>query len=75
VDEEARNLEQTRVARVGEPEALKRAQVVGVAELLAQLLEELPVALLAPLAERLGQVRTQVGGDRVVVEQRVVDVQ
>jgi hypothetical protein len=75
VDEEARDLEQARLARVGEAEALERAQVVGVSELRAQLLEELPVALLALLAEGLGEMRAEVAGNSVVVEQRVVDVE
>jgi hypothetical protein len=75
VDEEARDLEQPRLARVREAKALERSQVVGVAELRAQLFEELPVALLALLAERGREVRAKVGRDRVVVEQRVVDVE
>jgi len=75
VDEEARDLEQARLARVGEAEALERAEVVGVPELRAQLLEELPVALLALLAEGLGEMRAEVAGNSVVVEQRVVDVE
>ena len=75
VHEEARDLEQARVTRVGEAKALERAQVVGVAELHAQLLEELPVAFLAFLAEGRGEVLAQVGGHRVVVEQGVVDVE
>jgi hypothetical protein len=75
VDEEARDLEQARLARIGEAEALERAEVVGVPELRAQLLEELPVALLALLAEGLGEMRAEVAGNSVVVEQRVVDVE
>ena len=61
--------------RVREPEALERAEVVRVAELLAQPLELVPVPLLPLGAEVLRQVRAQVGGDGVVVEQRVVDVE
>jgi hypothetical protein len=75
VHEETRYLEQARLARVGEAEALERAEVVGVPELRAQLLEELPVALLALLAEGLGEMRAEVAGNSVVVEQRVVDVE
>jgi hypothetical protein len=75
VHEEARYLEQARLAWVGEAEALERAEVVGVPELRAQLLEELPVALLALLAEGLGEMRAEVAGNSVVVEQRVVDVE
>src|SRR5262249_39723122 len=50
-------------------------EVVGVAELVAELLELVPVALLALGAELLGEPQPEVGGDAVVVEQRVVDVE
>jgi hypothetical protein len=63
------------VARIGKPEPLQRAEVVRIAELLAEQLELVPVALLTLRAEFVGQVAPQVGGDAVVVEQRVVDVE
>src|SRR5262249_20770012 len=67
--------QQARVVRVGEPEALERSEVVGIAELGAQALELVPVALLPLGAELSGEVIAQVGRDPVVVEQRVVDVE
>src|SRR5205823_12257711 len=75
VQQEERGLEQPRVARVLDAVPLQRAEVVGVAELSAQLLEDLPVALGPRLAERLDQMTFQIREDGVVVEQRVVDVQ
>ena len=75
VEEERRHREQVRVARVLDPVALQRAEVVGVAELLAQLLEDLPVALLPLVADLALEVAPHVGDDVVVVDQRVVDVE
>ena len=54
--------------------ALQRAEIVGIAEFLPELLEMRPVKL-AGLAELAGQVLAQIVGDAVVVEQRVVDIQ
>src|SRR5205823_198511 len=59
VQQEERGLEQPRVARVLDAVPLQRAEVVGVAELSAQLLEDLPVALGPRLAERLDQMTFQ----------------
>ena len=64
-----------RVARALDAVALQRAEVVGVAELAAKLLEDLPVAAFALAAERVAQMTPQILGDLVVVQQRVVDVQ
>ena len=75
VDQERRDGEQVRVARVLDAVALQRAEVVGVAELGAQRFEDRPVALLALGADLAREVALQVGGDAVVVEQRVVDVE
>ena len=56
VDEERGHREQVRVARVLDAVALQRAEIVGIAEFGAQVLEERPVAVL-PLAPHLpGQV-------------------
>ena len=68
-------VEHAQVARAGVAIALQRAEVVGVAELGAQLLEELPVVGAAVLADLGVEMRAQIGGDAVVVEQRVVDVE
>jgi hypothetical protein len=63
-----------RVVRVREPEPLQRSEIVRIAELVAEPLELVPVALLALRSELLGQITPEVVGDPVVVEQRVVDV-
>src|SRR5262249_15007568 len=55
--------------------ALQGAEVVGVAQLGPQLLEQGPVALLPLGPEGGGQVGAQVGGHPVVVQQGVVDVE
>ena len=57
------------------PVALQRAEVVGVAELRAQLLEDLPVALLRASPNASVRCRRRSAVDGVVVEQRVVDVE
>ena len=75
LDQPLRHAEQMRVVRISGPEALQCAQIVGVAELCAEQLELVPVALLPLAAELLGQVPAEVVGNRVVVEQRVVDVE
>ena len=74
-DEEVRDGEHAQVARPRVAIPLQRAEVVGVAELVAELLEELPVLAAAVLADLGVEMRAQVGGDAVVVEQRVVDVE
>ena len=67
--------EHAQVARPGVAVPLQGAEVVGVAELVPELLEQLPVVAAAVLADLGVEVRAQVGGDAVVVEQRVVDVE
>ena len=57
------------------PVLLERAEVVGVPEFVAQLLEDGPVPLLRIVPDRLVQVAPQVGDDSVVVEQGVVDIE
>jgi len=74
-DQERGQREKVRVARVFQPVALERSQVVGIAQLPAQRLEQRPVALLALGADLLVQELFQVLGDPVVVEERVVDVE
>ena len=63
-----------RIAWVFSPIALQRAEIVGIAELLADILEMRPVEL-AGLAEIARQLGSEVVGDAIVVEQRVVDIQ
>ena len=55
-------------------EALERAEIVGIAKLLPDRLEMPPVAV-RRLPEQAAQMRPQVIGHAVVVEQRVVDIQ
>src|SRR5262249_42637125 len=67
--------EQVRPVRILDAEPLQGAEVVGVPQLLAQLLEQLPVPLLLLVAYGAPEVAAHVDDDAVVVEQRVVDVE
>jgi len=55
--------------------SLQCAEIVGVAKLGAELLEDLPVAPFAFLAECADEVTAEIIDHRVVVEQGVVDVE
>ena len=57
-----------RVAQMLDPVTLESAQIVGVAELGSQQLEDITVPLLALGAERLTEVATEGMTDLVVVE-------
>ena len=61
--------------RERDPEALQRAEVVGVSERVTEALELVPVVLLALFPELCAQVLPKVLDDTVVVEQRVVDIE
>jgi hypothetical protein len=74
VHQERRRRQQARIPRILHPIALQRAEVVGIAELRPEPLEDRPVALLALRPDLAGEEALQVGGDAVVVEERVVDV-
>ena len=74
-DEEVRDVEDAQVARALDAVALQGAEVVGVAELGPQLLEDRPVVGAAVGADLGVEVPAQVLGDPIVVEQRVVDVE
>src|SRR5262249_43531817 len=74
VNEVVRDGEQVGIARGLDAVALKDAQVVGVAKLGAERLEDPPVALGALLAALALELALEIGGDAVVVEQGVVDV-
>src|SRR5262249_22951000 len=69
-----RHRQQPRVARVLDAVALQRPEVVAVAQLDEQLLEDGPVAVAAVRAELRGEVALDVGLDAVGVQQGVVDV-
>src|SRR5215470_11738398 len=75
IDEVGRDRKQVRLARMLHAVALESAEVVGISELSAELLEYLPVLLLPPLTDFPGEVKFQVRSDPVVVDQRVVDVE
>ena len=50
VDQPARHQQETRIVQVLDPITLERAEIVGIAELAAQLLEDLPSTGRAPLS-------------------------
>src|SRR5262249_42886475 len=75
VKEEERRVEKAGAGRSLDAVPLQRAQVVGVSELGPQLLEELPVPPRALFAEVVDEMFLQIRRDRIVVEQRVVDVE
>src|SRR5689334_13913039 len=54
---------------------LQGAKIVGVAELGAELLEDGPVVVPASRAEALLEMPAEVGLNRIVVDERVVDVE
>jgi hypothetical protein len=57
------------------PVALECPEVVGVAQLGTERLEDRPVPLLTIRSDFVGEVALEIGRDSVVVEQRVVDVE
>ena len=61
--------------RVCAAQALERAEIVGVAKRCSEFFEDRPVALGPVLTELRGKMPMKIGLDRVVVEQRVVDVE
>ncbi|NNG47860.1 MAG: hypothetical protein HKM86_12225 [Deltaproteobacteria bacterium] len=63
------------VSRVFDPVALEGAQVVGVAQLHAELLEDCPVPLLALVADLLCEVTLEIAGYPVIVQQRIVHIE
>src|SRR5262245_10999366 len=75
VHEKRRDRDEVGAMWILQTEALQRAQVVGVPELLPELLEQLPVPLVLRLTDRPLEVTTHVGNDVIVVDERVVDVE
>ena len=63
------------VVRMLDAITLQRAEVIRIAELGAQLLENRPVAFLALRADLARQMAPEIVGDPIVVQQRVVDVE
>jgi hypothetical protein len=74
VDEEGRQRVDLRVMGILEPVSLERCQVVRIADLLPDVLEDREVALLRLAAYFTVEETLDVDGDLVVVEQRIVDV-
>ena len=62
------------VLRVLDPIALQGAEVVAVAQIGEELLEDRPVAVAAGRPELAFEMASEIGLDAVVVEQRVVDI-
>src|SRR5207253_9689654 len=75
VDQEERHAQQQRIVEVLQAIALQGAEIVGVSELGAQLLEDRPVAVAAGAAELALQIGAEIGLHGVVVEERVVHVE
>ncbi len=80
VDQERGHLQKARIADPwiplrGGTKALQCAQIIRIAQLTAQLLEDVPVTVTAVGAEFRRQVRAQVVLHGIVVEQRIVDIQ
>jgi len=74
VDEKVRDGEQAGVTRIFQAIALESAKIVRVTKLGAELLKEILVMLMAFRANLLLQMTLKVGGNQVVIEQRIVDV-
>jgi len=74
VDQEQRHLHQARLVGVLDSIPLERAEVVRIAKLGPQGLEDLPVPFLGFGAECVDHMLAQIGRHGVVVEQRVVNV-
>ena len=64
-----------RLARILGPVTLKRAQVIRVSQLRAQLLKDLPISLLVLTANRPLEVTLQINYHPIVIQQRVIDVE
>src|SRR5689334_13232002 len=75
VDEKRRHQQQPRVAHISEAVALQRAQVVRVAQLGAQLLEDRPVPVPAFDTELAREMIPEIVLHKVIVEQRIVAVE
>src|SRR5262249_59366756 len=67
--------EEMRLARMPQAISLECAEVVRVAELGAELFENLPVLLLRCFTDCLGQMPFQIRGNAIVIEKGVVDIE
>src|SRR5438093_13490213 len=71
---EVRDSEEMRIVRILDPIALQGAQIIDVAELRPQLLQDCPVALLPPVSDLPIYMTLQIGSDSMVIKQRLVDL-
>jgi hypothetical protein len=69
------DFEELRVARHFNAIALEGSEVIGIAEFGAELLEELPVAFGRRRAHLIFEMALEIGGDMIVVDQCVVDIE
>lgn len=75
IEHECRHQEKPRVMHVLEPIALQRAQIIRVAEFFAKSLEDLPIAFCGRGATLEFKVASVVILSRIVVKQRVINVE
>jgi hypothetical protein len=75
IDQIRRHEEQARILGRLHTVALQRAEIIGITELGAQLLENRKIALAAGHAELARQVRAQIRLHRIVVEERIVAIE
>jgi hypothetical protein len=75
VDHEVGNFEELGVAGALDAIALEGSEVVGVTELGAELLEDLPVAVGATGTDFVLEMALEIGGDAIVVDKGVIDVE
>ena len=75
LEQEMRDGEQVGIAGILCPVALQGAEIIGIAELGAELLEECPVSLLPLMADLFLQMVLKVSGDTVVIEQSVINIE
>jgi hypothetical protein len=75
VDHEIRNGEEFVFTGAFEAIALEGSKVVGVTEFGAELLEDLPIAVGRAGADFVLEMALEIGGDAIVVDKRVIDVE
>src|SRR5438445_12664546 len=70
--EEVRDSEEMRIVRILDPIALKGAQIIDIAELRTQLLQDSPVELLPLVPDLVILMTLKIGSVRIVNKQRIV---
>src|SRR4051812_871386 len=74
-EEEMRGRQHMRVARESRAVHLERAEIIGVAECGADVLEDSPISLLALMPDLTLEMIPEVGRNAVVVEKGIIDVE